>query len=239
MSSLLNFFLAGVILFSVHLSWAITNGIPLSDEDYLAVVLIEDMETETVGTGVVVGNGTILTAEHCVPSKNSQSIKINGEYLVSEIIGGDNVISASSLDLALLKIPLNRLKSILPIAKSQLPSPPIPISIIGYGLAFKEGLPLDYDTSLVKRIGQNAIGNGPNSINDLYLNINFERIPYNSAARSGALPGDSGGPMLWNDSVVGIASKSIFLSSYVNLLGPRAKNFLSNAVSKGWNIEFK
>jgi hypothetical protein len=236
---LLKFYLPGIILFSFNFSLAITNGVPLADEDYPAVVLIEDMESQSVGTGVVVGNGTILTAKHCVASKSPKNIRINGEYLVSEIIAGDNVVSQSSLDLALLKIPTNHFKNILPIAKVKLPPPPIPISIIGYGLAFKSDLPLDYDTTTLKRIGKNVIGDSQNSINDLYLNIEFDHVPYDPVARSGGLPGDSGGPMLWNDLVVGIASKSIFLSSYVNLSGPRAKNFLSNAVSKGWQIQFK
>ena len=195
--------------------------------------------TGSIGTGVVVGNGTVLTAAHCVASKDIKSIKINGQYLVKKIIIGDKVKSQKSLDLALLKIPLNHFKNILPIAKAKLPPPPIPVSIIGYGLAFNDQLPLDFDTRLLKRIGYNTLGTEPDTINDLYLNLEFEHVPYDSSARSGALQGDSGGPMVWNDSVVGIASKSIWISNYVNLQGPRAQNFLKAAVAKGWQIDFK
>ena len=226
-------------LFSARFALAITNGITLADEDYPAVVLVEDMGMGSVGTGVVVGNGTIITAKHCAASADPKNIRINGEYIVSEINAPDNFGFKHSLDLALLKVPKNRFKSIIPIIKEKLPAPPFQVSIIGYGLAFKSGLPLDFDEETIKRIGYNVVGTRANAINDLTFLIEFEQVPYDPKARSGALPGDSGGPMMLGDSVIGIASKSIWVSSYMNLLGSRAQKFLNSAVANGWDIEFK
>ena len=50
--------------------------------------------------------------------------------------------------------------------------------------------------------------------------------------------GDSGGAMIHDHQLIGIASKSMFgNSNYVNLQGPAALNFLKSARTKGWNFD--
>ncbi|MEZ0392784.1 MAG: serine protease [Pseudobdellovibrionaceae bacterium] len=233
----LNFILFTLAVLTGLTGHAISNGIPLSKNEYPAVVLIEDLGQKSIGTGVVIGNGTILTAEHCVFSKDPKKIRINGQAIVSKILVDSTATAATRLDLALLKVDPKSSKTTLPLAQFELPPPPFEVAIIGYGSAFKAGQPLEQDNRVVKRIGKNEISS-PDFISDLYFNLEFEWEPFDKSKPSGALPGDSGGPMLLDETVIGIASKSTFLSNYVNLLGPRAQAFFKKAVSTGWKIDF-
>ncbi len=218
-------------LLSFH-SWGLTNGVPLKANEASAVVLIEDVSAGR-GTGVIVGHNLILTADHCLPSRKKANVRINGKTIVAELLFPDRRASSTNLDLALIRVKDGSLDiSALPMGQIP-PKKGDRIELIGYGPSYTKTNPVKEDERIIKRLGFNFI----TRVNPDYILFDFAILnPYNPRNPSGALPGDSGGPLLLNGKVVGIASKSIFSSSYVNLQGEVAQQFFTKARSKGWDF---
>lgn len=219
---------------------AITNGVVISPDQAPFVVMVEDRTMHTVGTGVVVGPGVILTAEHCIPSKDTQSLYIDGKPVVTQILlpkdDGGNI----RLDLALLSVDASLFPAYTPVFSQSPSNAAFDVEIIGYGFAYRPGTALELDESTILRKGRNRVQDPARQINSSYINIYFEHGPQDERMPSGALPGDSGGPMLIGQSVIGIGSKSVFnTSNYVNLTGARAHGFLESASKQGFQIQFE
>lgn len=228
-------FLLAIIFFLESTTYAITNGKEISESDSRAIVKLT-LPNGTC-TGVMVGSTTVLTAKHCTGTGDPSKILLNGVPCVNikipELDG-----SETSLDLALLQIS-SPAAAIMPILRSSLPLHPIEINIVGYGGAYLAQLPLKIDWSDTKRIGTNILQFDKRSRNDSYYNIEFDLGPFDENKVSGALPGDSGGPMLFDESVIGIASKSASgISNYTNLASKRSRYFLDQAAKDGWHIRW-
>lgn len=220
---------------------AITNGQIISPEQAPAIVLIEDLKMNTIGTGVVIEDGIILTAEHSVGSQDPDSIFINGQKALSLLTVPESLQKNAKpvLDLALVKIKKGLLRTTFNIRQNPLPNHPLPVFLFGYGLAYTDDPMLVEDDRLALRVGRNTLEpntpQSPFNRTEPYLNIDFSVTPYTEGEKSGAMVGDSGGPLIFDREVIGIASKSIHgTSNYVNLQGPVAKKFLNYAQKNGW-----
>ncbi len=215
---------------------AITNGQVITPKQAPAVVLIEDLKANSIGTGVFISDSIILTAEHCVASKDLSSIRVNGKKIKRLIAPPTHMGFGPALDLALLQVEEVKNRKQFEIRKTELPQIPLEVFIFGYGLAYTSESGLVEDHSLLLRVGKNTLE--PADRNPSYFNLNFPIEPYKAGEKSGAMPGDSGGPMIHDHQLIGIASKSMFgNSNYVNLQGPAAQKFLKVARSKGWNFD--
>lgn len=209
---------------------ALTHGRIVHAGEHPATVKIVDEITGGVGSGVVIGPRTILTAAHCVARGEAQGVRIaiGRPVRAKRVITAPPGQGAIALDLAIIETegPLGiepyELADEAPAAGEE-------VTLLGHGPAFSaDGGALD-DREL-KRVGENTIS----QVNATYLNIEFNSEgAFDAKQPSGAQPGDSGGPMLDRDGkLVGIASKSLFgMSNYVNLFSAKAKAFLKkNAV---------
>lgn len=220
---------------------AITNGYVITPEQAPAVALIEDLKNNSIGTGVFIGDGIILTAEHCVATKDLSSIRVNGKKIIKLMIPSPHIGHGPALDLALLQVEEVKNRSQFHIRKTQLPEIPIEVFMFGYGLAYTTDPGLVEDQNLVLRVGKNTLEPNtkqtPFNRGSSYLNLDFLVGPYKEGAKSGAMTGDSGGPLIYDNELIGITSKSGFgNSNYVNLQGPAAQIFFKHALSKGWKI---
>ncbi|MBN8542628.1 MAG: trypsin-like peptidase domain-containing protein [Deltaproteobacteria bacterium] len=227
------------IFFSGSRSVAITNGQAISEESTPAITFIEIIQNQKVGicTGVVVGDGVILTAEHCAFVENPSSIRINKTYAVKRIFVDDSYEHESRLDLALLEIEKGAIGFHMPIFNGTFPKTSQAITIVGYGMAYTGDDEFTFDESIVKRVGMNTMN--PAEHDRLMFNLESEFGTNDPSLPAGSLPGDSGGPMIYDKFIVGIASKSLFgISSYTNLNSARAKQFLEAAGRAGWKIEY-
>lgn len=227
-----------VLLFAflASTSFAITNGRPISEAETPHIVLIE--YSGGVCTGVAVGDGTILTAAHCLGTKDPKQLFVNKSQVLDILLPRQEKTQIA-LDLALLKVEARLSTAIMPVWISALPKIPLNVVMVGYGMAYQKTSPLKENTETVKRVGSNILKAEGNVRNEHYYRVESVVGPDDPSKASGTLPGDSGGPLIYENTVIGIASKSMFgFSPYVNLSGPRAKKFLQEASRKGWKIEF-
>lgn len=224
-------YLLSLILF-IHATsaLAVRHGQVVNPKDHPQVVFIE--HPAGVCTGVIVGRYTVLTALHCVPNLSLQGVKVDGVFAQKLLVPIQEENSKTVLDLALIQVRLDPTRPISPIALEAPKNSNFNIYFLGYGQSSYE------DNSPPQlRMGKNKTS----SINQYLINFEFDYEDLELANNSGALPGDSGGPLYQEGeiSVLGIASKSTFSSSYVNLSGPRAKKFFKLAQKSGYNIDFR
>ncbi len=204
--------------------FALTNGQNSISGKYREVVKIETTgPTGTIGTGVFIDRETILTAEHCVPTNSLSSVLIDGKPVALKIIRPKQTMSSIRMDLALIKVkPSASSQYFYPLAKS-VPKTRSRVLLVGHGPKFTKDPQGVEDEDYSKKFGHNFIA----EINMSYINIKYKYAAFNPKEPSGALPGDSGGPMLYNEEVVGIASKSGFgTSNYINLFNPEVRKFI-------------
>ena len=244
MNRLIQISLASLAFVSAHESVAITNGRTVSEAETPQIVHILSPDIDC--TGVVVGTGIILTADHCLSRKGPAAMLVNGQQVIDIFVPTPEENQRTKLDLLLLRVPKEVTQDVLPIRRIPLPHHSIEVMIMGYGNAYAPGLPVKIDTSSTKRAGLNILVNDPKVRNESYFNLRFEPGPFDRAKPSGALPGDSGGPMVYENAVVGIASKSFpvvssafGISNYTNILSARSFRFLEEARAKGWSIRFQ
>lgn len=215
---------------------AITNGQVITPEQAPAVVLIEDLKVNSVGTGVFISDSIILTADHCIASQDLSSIRVNGKKIKRFLAPPPHSGFGPALDIALIEVESVKDRKQFEIRKTELPQTPIEVFIFGYGLAYTSEPGLVEDHSLLLRVGKNILE--PADRNQTYLNLTSPIGPYKAGEKSGAMVGDSGGPMIHDHQLIGIASKSMFgHSNYVNLQGPSAQKFLKAARAKGWKFD--
>ncbi len=111
------------------------------------------------------------------------------------------------------------------------------VNMIGYGLPEVNG-----DTNIVKRIGSNVVGSYPSYQNSIVVGKT------SGDARTAALPGDSGSPLLKDDKIAGVLSSYIVLNGensnndpivinvYVDILSPEVRKILLEAKEYGASI---
>ncbi len=215
-----------ILLLSVftQAAFAIANGIDLKPHEYPSVVLIENKKTRQVGTGVVIGRGLVLTAAHVVFHSASDYV-VNKKIKVLSITKPGQISSQlRDFDLALVRIQDNSLP-IMPIFKGTLPRGPISVEIVGFGLKYdRRGI---LDESITKRMGKSILED--TRTGNLYWSLKNNSEVYDSKLPAWALEGDSGGPMIWQEQLIGIAKESYFYSNYINLGHPAAQMILKRA----------
>lgn len=221
------------VLFSLYLSTpsqAITNGRPLGNHEYSGVVYISDAQNSFVGTGVLIGKDTILTAEHCTFPKN---LRINNKAVIEKILVPKTRLAEFQLDLALIKVKRGSISGDIMNIDFKTPLPGAKVEIVGFGGSFSAEAGI-INEDVVKRIGFNYV----KSSRPMCISIQGDFISkFNQKAPSLGLPGDSGGPMIKEGRVIGIASKSDFgFSQYIHLNGEYAQDFLRKAKNSGWDV---
>ena len=170
-------------------------------------------------TGTFIRAATILTAGHCTVK---QPIRISGRT-IRDIRRLDDSGTPGAQDVALLLLDANPSLDPPPLAlASEQPAFGTTVTLIGYGYSD------DNRTSGigVKRKGVNHIS----SVDDTIMVVHNESDA-RSSGNAGITGGDSGGPLLVGDRIVGVATGTISSGShiqglFVNVLQSKVRDFI-------------
>ncbi len=157
------------------------NGNELPESSYPGIVGVRQ-PSGLACTGTVVGKGVVLTAAHCALAATVKVLNVQPD----KIIRANDSGTAGETDLALLFFSDEKIANlpIIPIAKSA-PQFADLVTIVGFG------------TDGVRRSGTNRLS----AVGELMLIVSHQ-----NQDESNIEPGDSGGPMLFNNQVVGVAT---------------------------------
>jgi hypothetical protein len=230
MHRLLLILLAGLALHS-NIALAIVNGEIKSEFDQpeiIRLILVPADEEMNPDSGVAISESIVLTAGHCILDEENRyvphmvrSIKQNQfeiiksvnsktEFIPEEIIlipqigpvpgcslGVKPLFETKTLDIALLKFPKKTFKSFLPIDTFYSFTPNSVVELFGFGSkisSFASPLPLP-------RINTNDLGSTQAQV----MRSGHNRLATISNVSKGfADTGDSGGPVIANQKVIGI-----------------------------------
>ena len=178
-------------------------------------------------SGTLVGPGTVLTAAHC---SLGEGITVLGQPALV-ILRGDDSGNAGAQDLAVLKIDAQSTEHIVPtmIAKDD-PRFGATVTIVGFG---RNQAGNDGELG-IKRRGENHLS----SVGDLLL-ITSTAADRSNSQRANIAPGDSGGPLLSDGRLIGVATGTSWESGdrihgwFVNLGSPASRELLKKAESRG------
>lgn len=237
----------------------VTNGVEDSATDHPSTVLLVMNLPQGQGlcTGTFVNDHQVVTAGHCVegldranpamvfavekdgkfaPGPHALSYERNPEYSIDK--------GVSQYDVSVITFPANSAPGITPLA-SEAPSVGTEFTIIGFGnnKDFMENGTLNGSGAGVKREGKNtvqALQDGMIVFAGLSGTETVDAADVGTNVSSGE--GDSGGPMLIANKLVGVTSgggfakgpdgADISVSEYVDLNNPVNKKFLAGALHK-------
>ncbi len=221
--------------------------------EYASVVLLMNSENDSVSrcTATFIADNLLITAAHCVPKNldgkirvliddcpNNQTIDIKSEKLWHLGVAGedfdnpDDLTSLAVSDLAIVKVASNPTG-----VKTNLPSKPLmggeTALAIGYGMEAPSltatGLSGYVDSK--KKVGK-IVAQADAAAKPLFSHLSDRSQPALAS-------GDSGGPLLRSDEIVGIASlgwseyvDEYLSSTWVNMFSPKAFELLTTVQSE-------
>ncbi len=209
--------LSGCLAVRSNSEVTIMGGEPLSEEDYPAVIPLYQVNGAPC-TAVYIRPSILLTAAHCTLT---QPLKVVGR-VIAKIVRLDESGIPGPLDLALIFLAGDGAAQQTMMIATDLPAGGSDVEMIGYGASEEDG-----STGLgVKRKARNKFG----------YPSDFMIITRNGSDGSldGMIaPGDSGGPLLSQGKIIGIASgKSTYGSKvygwFINVTSGEAAEFLKH-----------
>lgn len=251
----------GVESDSIHSNLDVTNGIEISEETYASVVLLVSVteEGQSICTATFVNDQQVVTAGHCVydldPNEPSlYYVHLNeqgeGEYSVkakSFAINPDYDMTVNNgvnpQDLAVVTFPEDTAPAVSQIS-FKTPAVGSELTIVGYGNNrnyMEENGKLSGSGAGTKRVGDNILRANSSGF------LSFYGLPeangvVEAGEQSASASGDSGGPMIVGNRLVGVTSGGglsqgsgdslIKVSHYVDLNSPESRRFLSSALVK-------
>ncbi len=219
-----------ILIFSTVLNAKnkIINGIQIDYDIYPAVVKV------LPGcTGTFIDHNILITAAHCIYGRYQgeidQEVTIQTHHKQVTSIKAYvhrkyiRAFSPRQHDLAILEFPNNSAPAIRYIANQ---TPPVRshVTLVGHG--FQQ---LDFGNYGTKRYGHNII----NSITDYFIIIRQDDYTSETPAgvRSGTSSGDSGGPLFYNNEMIGIVGGGGTKNTkYVNLNDPDNREFINKTL---------
>lgn len=234
----------------------VMNGIVVPHESYPSVVLLSTEFTDDTGfqatstcTGTAISHQLVLTAAHCINTVN-KTYWVNSSTKKS--VAAENFFvhpnynrnkrssmhGANPYDIAVIVFNPDTFKDISPLATKP-PSIGDTIQFIGFGRNNQGKDKEQIDSTGVKRVGTNKVLNFINS------NIYFEGIAWDDKlqenSQSSSAPGDSGGPLFFNNALAGICSggpiDSTTVSNYYpSIFNDSSLSFLKFVDSHGYSI---
>jgi len=213
----------------------VTNGILRQPSRLSAVISQEGC------TGTFVSPTTILTAAHCAGNGftfngvRTSSFQSMGEYF--------GVPWNTDNDVRVLVFPKAVAPAWVPVANEGA-FQGLHVVVAGFGAYDVAGNPLK---DFRFRFGTNKVASfyyGNNRLLEVH-GTKFGRLDQIEGSNSNVGPGDSGGPLLWNGIITGIASGVFSINNqtqgaiYVNLTNPDVRNYLNAQVrTRGADIRF-
>ena len=191
--------------------FALVNGQIDETKNFDAVVALVDSNNRLC-TGTFVAHNTLLTAAHCVDTKKvggGLSARLGGRYVkaLRAVIPqekGQGGEIPTKFDFAVLVYPNDTAKSWLSLSAFP-PKPEQRITLVGFG---QTDFLNDNKSDGKRRVGENQIvelsENGTALVYD--LPVSEKGLPTSKDAMTAR--GDSGGPVLLGNGIVGIVSRS-------------------------------
>lgn len=158
-------------------------------------------------TGTFLGPNVVLTAAHCIDGSATGNVKIWGKIspiavFHAGIAGESAFVQSPSLDVALLLLPEQTSRGWRKIAATP-PKPGDRMMVVGYGrTAVTSGRPADGKL----RYGHNTISEVSPQDAVMTYDAPKDHKGMSAGEESMGAPGDSGGPIFVNNSVVGVTN---------------------------------
>jgi hypothetical protein len=248
---------------------SLVNGLESSEHPAVGLFLrLNSMRTLAVGacTGTFVDSTTMITSAHCVDaSENGGVIFVPGEapnlsnpnfksvsalkvfhlgLTHEDFVDGDSSVEVRAKDLAVVVFPEGTAPGVAGLAAAR-PAPGSRVTMVGYGSTQWVDA-VGTSTTPRKRVGTNLVQSvSGEGFSDLFVDVGFVSAEESDAkavdgSAAMASRGDSGGPILMNGMIAGVASQAgatgdspmLYFASYVSPLSPEATN-LFEAARKG------
>ena len=239
---------------SENSSQKVTNGVDLGSSEYPAVVLLvmrSGFFYQSICTGTFVNDYQVVTAAHCVRDnptitalgRTAQSYKSQAGYSL------DNNGGVNNLDLAVVNFPRGTSSSWRELGASA-PEKEDQVVIVGYGnnkIAASSNGGITGSGSGKKRFGRNQVYERAEGMITIVgvpesgVSIEDEQVPPGEFAATGS--GDSGGPLFFEDTLVGVTSGggvgetdtglTVAVGRFTDLRSETSLAFLSRYIDSG------
>lgn len=203
----------------------VINGKTVLETDHPAVYSIGGC------TATFVSDSTMVTAGHCVSPGGRISLRNRSKATSTKIIRNPRYTGVGLQDTAIVLFAPGTSQHWLPIQK-QAVAQNDDVLIVGYGCTLSSG------ASGKKRIGSNKIDRLSNGV----IHLRRSTTSPEGGTDATLCPGDSGGPLLKGNTIVGIASYwdggAGRSSGHADLTNKANQDFLNQTLEQGAKINF-
>lgn len=245
-----------------HSQTKIINGIvttPDTDE-FPAVVNVINYNDPESGycTGTFISDSVLLTAAHCMQNATPANVKVGEISSVSLYVNQNFKVNSddkSTYDLALVLFPRNTSQDHIKISDYVMQGNE-KITMVGFGHSDyswdntqQTYIPSNCSNPKIKRVGFNSFWNIPEAKERGVFwttgNTRNRYIGNGNGEVAATAPGDSGGPLIYEEKLVGVCSSGAFIkmigipfkkSTHVNLLSTQSQDFFKKARALGFSI---
>lgn len=203
----------------------VINGKTVDETEHPAVYSIGGC------TATFVSDSTMITAGHCVTPGGSVQLRKRSTARSTKIIRNPRYTGTGLQDTAIVLFPAGTSAHWLPVQK-QIVQSNDDVLLVGYGCTLSTG------KSGEKRIGTNKIAATSGGV----ISLRRGTTGPESGTDATLCPGDSGGPLLKGNTIVGIASYwdggAGRLSGHADVTHSENQKFLQSTLAQGASINF-